>query len=132
MKANELRIGNLVYPNDDNGTPYPVTEIRENTICCTNKGDEEYNWCMPEVVIGLGDIQPIELTEEWLFRFGFKKRKVAGFWFDYRLEYVVIDCMDGSEFDIYFSSLHQTKLEYVHQLQNLYFALTGEELEIKP
>ena len=77
--------------------------------------------------------EPIPLTEEWLKKFGFEKmssprsityhcncfkikQELSGKWWIARV--------GGS------SPTHQVKIEYVHQLQNLYFALTGEELEL--
>lgn len=55
--------------------------------------------------------QPIPLTEEWVVRFGFKQSNlVGGIYTDANLDVKV----------------HLPK--YVHQLQNLYFALTGQEL----
>ena len=78
--------------------------------------------------------QPIPLTEEWLFKFGFKKVKS--------------DYEEAETWDFYFGILYfdmannSVKIngqyclfnipEHVHQLQNLYFALTGEELTLEP
>ena len=78
--------------------------------------------------------KPIPLTEEWLLRMGFKEVKmVDGIWaYCYQGFYYVNDGQirfmcekDGVIF------LDQNVLIYIHQLQNLYFALTGEELKIK-
>ena len=115
MKANELRIGN--YVNDSIGL----------------------------ITIGLnGNIKfadvyhPIPLTEEWLLKFGLEKR-YAG-WFEIRSRF------DGDydEFSYNINTkeihllqdsgrkyeVHLCNIKHVHQLQNLYFALTGEELTI--
>ena len=67
----------------------------------------------------LSHIKPIPLTEEWLLKFGLMSIKTElGFW------------NNGDA--IYFSYGFEKSIElkYVHQLQNLYFALTGEELTI--
>jgi hypothetical protein len=84
------------------------------------------------------DYEPLRLTEEWLLKFEFYKVKNSSsrysyrdgnwlfnnFWIDKNFEPCVEnygdDCMD----------VIGVKLDYVHQLQNLYFALTGEELNI--
>jgi hypothetical protein len=115
MKANELRIGNWY---DYNGKPKQVTP---NTI--EEVWIAERTWC-----------KPIPLTEKWLLKFGFEKvfnqyKKVTNV--DTRngknVPFIVLD-LDGFEYD---DLRLQTKLNYVHQLQNLYFALTGEELTFK-
>jgi hypothetical protein len=74
------------------------------------------------------DFTPIPLTEEWLLKFGFYKNidtelfEKGGF----QIEISVLKCL------FYlpeFGDWHK-EIEYVHQLQNLWFALTGEELTI--
>jgi hypothetical protein len=59
--------------------------------------------------------EPIPLTEEWLMKFGFDEK-----------EPVLISSWKFSPF----CETIITKCEHVHQLQNLYFALTGEELVV--
>ena len=79
-------------------------------------------------------LQPIELTEEWLLKFGFKRvGNYVGIGFNPRMS---IQFHDGNsaECDItqtgQMISFRHGHIKYVHQLQNLYFALTGEELTI--
>lgn len=119
MNANELRIGNLIQWISTG----KVEEVKD--IATYDKRQANIN------NVSISDCKGIELTEEWLIKFGFIKRRVANMWYEYMLNYVVLDKRDGTDFDIYFSSLHQTEIKYVHQLQNLYFCLTGEELKIK-
>lgn len=69
---------------------------------------------------------PIPLTEEWLLKFGFEDRNILGFFskdsftihFGQKLVFYKGDRV-LKNFD---------NLEFVHQLQNLFFVLTGEEL----
>ena len=69
---------------------------------------------------------PIPLTEEWLTKFGFEL--IEGNFHLYA---------NGFSLDINGSItkfwVNETivDIKYVHQLQNLFFALTGEELKIK-
>jgi hypothetical protein len=76
------------------------------------------------------DFQPIPLTEEWLLNFGFeyhhdtphpnkvfRKLHTEGF----------ID-LEQIKHYYYGGSFTSVECRYVHQLQNLYFALTGKEL----
>lgn len=127
MEAKELRIGNWVkcYP-----------EYNHN-------GDEKYD----EVDINIAHIsdivtkskeffyQPIPLTEQWLIDFGFDCN-YCGWSGWYNIEDIIIrktvtgcffpmTLIAGTNFE------HQSigsQIHYVHQLQNLYYALTGEEL----
>ena len=118
MKANELRIGNLVnYLIEDNfenpSKWYQETYIdAEDLLILSKKGCDNY--------------QPIPLTEEWLLNFGFDKA-LNGYWYK---DYINVKLFDIIE--IYLrgddNNLANDTLKYVHQLQNLYFALTGEEL----
>lgn len=72
-----------------------------------------------------GLFEPIPLTEEWLLKFGFIQSE------DDQDHYFF------QNFDISLSlnivlyvGVNIKYCEYVHQLQNLHFALTGQELEI--
>ena len=109
IESRELRIGNWV---NHNGTPIELTRNRFKLSVFT---------------LGCSEIEPIPLTEEWLERFGFEKRKISylygygNFLYDYRLKL----------WTWYGIQLHDYLITYVHQLQNLYFALTGEELQLK-
>lgn len=121
MKANELRIGNYV----DNTLLHKysnviISEIHSNLIISTYG---EY--------LELDYIEPIPLTEDWLLKFGFEKPKFCGFYqSDYIVElndrFVINDRKDG----FFYVDAPNLCIESVHQLQNLYFALTGEELKI--
>ena len=79
------------------------------------------------------DLKPIPLTEEWLVRFGF----FINHWESERIEETVYQHQGITIFysDIVdawvFPDIENVEIKYVHQLQNLYFALTGSELEIK-
>lgn len=110
IKANEIRIGNWF---DFYGRPMQVRPITINDIF-------------------YGKIyEPLPLTEEWLIKFGFKKPAHSWNgdifhlteWDEFPLNWAVAMDKNGA--------ILVLKLKYVHQLQNLYFALTGEELTIK-
>ncbi len=115
MEMKELRIGNNVLESGYNG--FKVSEI-----CGTDFNRSEALF------------RPIPLTEEWLKRFGFKHEYLQDnnspktyYWC---LEYETSEQINAIIFiDGKISGYNHVK--NVHQLQNLYFALTGEELEIK-
>lgn len=123
MKANELKPGNLVK----SGTGiYKVFAISIPQILAIQKHDEpkdsQQNVYQSDNTI----IEPIPLTDEWLEKFGFnkfpnqKKYDMDNFW--------ACGLRNGNEW--HFEDL-ECFVKYVHQLQNLFFALTGEELTIK-
>lgn len=85
---------------------------------------------------GLEGSEPIPLTEEWLLKFGFEEtsdkdfigglytRGKDGFYINKEtMSYCGID-YEGTIDDI-------VEINYVHELQNLYFALTKQELTMK-
>lgn len=85
--------------------------------------------------------EPIELTEQYLLDFGFEEIKSCngdcGEWHigkneithDYLFSLTWLRWTSMEDDLFYLNGRH--KLKYVHQLQNLYFALTGEELTLK-
>jgi len=123
MIAKELRIGNLVHVPATNQN-VPVTGISEYVGVVVNNA---LNW------IGFDDIEPITLTEEWLERFGFEGKfdnKEYGISFG-RMDFFVTKSMHVRVRYDEGRSLIPLDCKHVHSLQNLYFALTGEELELK-
>lgn len=119
MKESELRIGNLVYFKSE-----------DDDFAIELKFDFENGWNM-------NYIKPIPLTEEWLLKFGFIKfdsEKIYAEWFldfDGDLKYKIMQDKRYDNTFIMTNEYKPIKLQYIHQLQNLYFALTGEELTTK-
>ena len=129
MKTKDLRLGNLVYKD---GEIYQIENLGyhksespwKNLVHLAS--DDEDNIC---------EYKPIPLTELWLLKFGFRKyNNFLGHWYlkdyDYSIRYLhrkyTCFACDG---DVRFQL--KANIQYVHQLQNLYFVLTGDELEIK-
>jgi hypothetical protein len=108
MKANEIRLGNYVYD-----TLGKVKQIDLEAITYISKEP-------------LNQVQPITLTDKWLLKFGFEKYFVN--W--YRVNNFYIRKI-GDEFETEIGECLYKTIDYVHQLQNLYFALTNEELTMK-
>jgi len=124
----ELRVGNLLHfpyyneyvevlginAHENNGSTFDLPKIyhwisfKRNSILYT------------EPILLL---EPIPLTEEWLLNFGYTKED-SNFW---NLGHIVWE-YDGG---VFICNKNGITLKYVHQLQNLYFALTGRELTIK-
>jgi hypothetical protein len=120
MKASELRIGNLV---DLGNRIAKVIEI--NHLACVVVDLEETQ----DTIEDYERTKPIPLTEEWLVNFGFDKLPIV---FESKKFYLYKqDNSDIWRLNHSGTNAHITTLKYVHQLQNLYFALTGEELVVK-
>lgn len=124
MKSTELRIGNLVKTYSLHiGDYYTVVSIGNSFI---NR----------DSVLIYEDLHPIPLTEEWLLKFGFSiiNENSAG----KRYGYVIGGVFNsGLTFTFWKTTKEAGKffrgdleLKSVHQLQNLYFALTNNELTL--
>ena len=117
MEAKELRIGNII---EWNKTPFNVCVIHPDKI-------ENELWCK-----SLNEIHPIPLTEEWLVKLGFISDSLGGFNSPRSMNIYFLDKHINICYAKYAESgVKLEHIKYVHQLQNLYFALTGEELTIK-
>lgn len=138
MKATELRIGN--YLSQDkllNGDDYCVVyELLNDRVITKSK-------TLTGVIYEQTE-KYIPLTEEWLLKLGFEycefpsadedgvyrdKNEVNKEYFKHpRLSEEICYYLPYKNFDYHIGSM---VVEHVHQLQNIYFALTGEELTIK-
>ena len=118
IQSKELRIGNLVF--DHLGRVQKVAETRSDAYICylSNGAKLKYK---------LNTTQPIPLTEEWLLNFGFKLNGINYELPNFRFHINKPLNYDGFVFCDNYNVITE-KIKYVHQLQNLYFALTGEEL----
>ena len=116
----ELRLDNLVNCQKNDGSGLMIVEVKALSV-------SEY----PD---GIGKAVGIPLTEEWLLKFGFEqdgisfRLKQIGLTFHTAKPTTYVRHVNGG-----ISTFAQitNQPEFVHQLQNLYFVLTGQELEIK-
>jgi hypothetical protein len=133
MDSKELRIGNYV---DCNGIVSEIVETRTNYVRLKYfRKDVEKEHI--SLVLLDDRVKEIPLTEEWLLKFGYVKFNVnASIYCEYSL--VIDDVLkykllfDYRDLGITMPNTYKPiRLKYVHQLQNLYFALTGNELIFK-
>lgn len=122
MKPEELRIGNIVQ--DHNGFQMQVVGIFEDEILLDFEGNEGDVWQFSKKEMEL--LQGVPLTESWLLNYGFIEED--GFWI--KGEIVLIEFEGCFALDAVDVSC-PPKLPHIHQLQNLYYALTNEELTPK-
>jgi hypothetical protein len=120
MKANELRIGNIVLRKEFLHSN--LENCRFDKIVVTHN---DINACH----IYNRHFEPIPLTEEWLLKFGFEKTMSWTYAKNLVGNLKLVYYLGEKGWSIGFKPYSDfPNLKYVHQLQNLYFALTGEEL----
>ena len=74
--------------------------------------------------------RPIRITSEWLLKLGFSKGVEFDHSYSYERLIQVSAYPDGAVY-VFIRSESLDHIEYVHQLQNLYLALTGKEFNQK-
>ena len=123
MKASELRIGNYVW--DDYGGNMIIHQISNDLVDCKKENH------LPSGRFDLSSIKPISIDSNWLVKLGFDNLGKYGYAKgDFKLEFTsniitIQDCL----FVLWVNS-RIIRIKGVNQLQNLYFALTGEELNL--
>jgi hypothetical protein len=126
MKTSELRIGNLVYLADSDKIPFVIAEISQVDVKAFPQNTPLHK-IIKYSIFSIRDIEPIILTEEILLKFGFEKKLR-----NYELQNLRFHLNKPIDYDGFLfcegSIAITDKIQHVHQLQNLYFALTGEEL----
>jgi len=119
MEANELRVGNYV-------NVFGIPQLVDGSMIVKMVQIE----IAEKICI---DVTPIELTEELLLKCGFNlitdDGGVVG-----KYTYWSNDFIELNNLGYWFvvsTDFNHPKINYLHQLQNLYFALTQTELQIK-
>lgn len=129
MESRELRLGNYILLAKDH--TFVETNVPAGAICkvqfiksATLGIDCARTNCVCFAEIPISKVTPIPLTEEWLLKCDFSKKK-SGNTITYYHPLI--------ELDAHFSPKginRSIEIKYLHQLQNIYFALTEYELEI--
>ena len=124
MKIEELRIGNYIQWN--NFTEARIMNYKDFSIVYELLQNEESD-----------SIKPIQTTEEYILRFGFKEIKnEPRQWFKIKTKKrgvsFEIDIKRKRAILFYHSFFIDIKYpKYIHELQNAFFAITGTELILK-
>lgn len=132
IPAQELRLNNLVVFSETKEIQvvqgFHLNEVQTNDIGRSG-GDHDFT---------IDDIEPIELTPEILIKCGFESYKETTddaigeeieYWKIYPID-VFFDINDELVLKNYHVNINRPK--HLHQLQNLFFSLTGEELNYIP
>jgi len=120
MKANELRIGNLVQHEFGKIRYGIVTQINDSAVRLKTK--------FSRLLVSYKDIEPIPLTEEWLIKLGSKSFLDFYLYDRFKLTYL-------SQYKYWYiqdteTNCYMTKIEFVHDWQNFIFVMNSEELKI--
>lgn len=145
LSAFDLRLGNIVFVNNEKhhpeikNIPMVIKSISRNywqgegyIIYCEIEKlvPEKYDW--KNYAQNIEFLKAIEISKEWLIKLGFEEIYCSKFTLRYELKKDV-------RFEISFNLVENyiiarksgdtlRKVKYIHQIQNLYFTLTGLEL----
>jgi hypothetical protein len=132
IDMHEIRFDNVVlYKNE----PHIIWGFGANEVMIKDINDN-----MRTNPVSNSDIEGMPLTPELLEACGFEKAEYNGMeqWLssviqrEQPLTRSRLGIMYGPVIGFYYQTdIMQTKITYLHQLQNLYYALTGTELEVK-
>ena len=135
IEPNELRIGNLI-----NGFYLDENEVEQSEICKVLVLDsiemtEHLFWVAGESQVEDYDrFEGIPLTPDWLAKMGFRSEMNANKTNMLYLNDMLSITMVKGEWSLAIVGFMvyplRTKINYVHQLQNLFFALCGQEIKI--
>lgn len=124
MKANELRLGNWVnvQPHAKYAQIIEIKSVRPDNRDFVRISSPYLD---TQFSVEISQVEPIPLTEEILIKAGFKEEYDG--WVFGKTIFITKDD-DGwhvGNFGFFINSI-----QYLHDLQNLIFALTGEEIKI--
>jgi len=142
MEAKHLRIGNHVtYIDEGDSSNVILTLIG---MCLDDSIWVEWTWedgSNDNTDCNLEAIKGIRITEERLSEFGFKKDNKGNYWIDLQTHYLELMLSGYYCYPVYAQvpemshekeqRVSTNRIEFVHELQNLFFAISGVELEIK-
>jgi len=142
MEAKNLRIGNYftwIDEYDERNAVLTLVGIYLNDAIWVEwaweDGSNDNTDCDLETIKG------ITITEEWCFKFGFTKNDNGNYWIDLQTHNLELIRFGKYLYPLYvqYAEMHHednqmvslNRIEFVHELQNLFFTLAGIDLEIK-
>jgi hypothetical protein len=143
IKATELRIGNWVTTNpmlhqvvEINIYSVVINRVPMNNLRRADESREFRPLNKSTLAHDLSEIYPILLTSELLEKFGFKEHPMhdsegneVGYYYYHPSDFVLNEQQEQNTPSLYFQDgPKKVFIHHLHQLQNLFFDLTGEEL----
>lgn len=128
IQPNELRLGNYVSQLGAVCRVVAVSNIIYGSVYIVQLGDARSEGFTSE------SIDPIPLSNDWLVRFGFCKTVLSSYMTGVEIKYSAFE-LKGFVYNSiqrtwWYRGVLEKQPKSVHQLQNLFFALTGEELKL--
>ena len=116
IKENELRLGNWIEGRSHYKKDFVTFQVYKETFF--------------DIESTYGEFKPIQLTEEWLIKFGFELDEHSDTYNLCNSEYNEM-CIEGYlQLEMNVMGVN-VRVKYVHELQNLFFVLNKKELIIK-
>ena len=113
----ELRIGNYVQPINESGREAKIGTVFAigRYLVSVNSNNNPYDYHC---------IEPVLITEDILSKCKFVKQELDNtvIYYNPLMELDAYFRLNGVDYDV--------EVKYLHQLQNLFFDLTGKELEV--
>lgn len=114
VTVSELRIGNFLYKCYPDGKETTIVEKISKHFM---NG------------FGISAIEPIILSEEWLLKLGATEEMLGHFLLD-RFQLIWKESYNYWYVIDRYNACYYSKVEFVHEWQNLYFALNGSDLTL--
>lgn len=138
MKASELRIGNWVniiqlLPHGSREYPHIICGIVKGIVCYDGKTDITVQTIVGTFTTDIRHIGSIPITEGVLLKYGFEKIEIPevslfgfkGIECDHFILKSNLFCKAFYEYN------YNHQVQYIHQLQNLYYSIVSKELIIE-
>ena len=121
MKANDFRVTNFV---NYNGEMFPIVFIGLDSVMLIRKDQSTFT-------VKLDRIKPISITDKILS--DSKMIELCGCYYFWQNSMFFINKLvkvnKSTAWNVYATSeTHLTEIRYIHELQNIFFSLCGEEL----
>lgn len=137
MNITELRIGNVVFSNGKAGIVTAIDSVGSVDIDVITNDPEIGERMLKDIE----NVDPAILNEHALIEFGFSndgykkghigKEFETGSWtFDFVLEEPMHLGEFNKDYTFELPEHRYINVKYIHQLQNLYFDVTGQELDV--
>lgn len=134
VKVRDLRIGNYIKTKEDDFHFHEILQINKGSICIEDAVSDEF------VCVDIIDVEPIKISKDWLEKLGFIfiirnmwELKIDFYtklqFYENQDEYITLFVQNYNNGErISDTHLAIKNAKYIHQVQNLFFDLTGRDL----